>query len=70
MARQDDGRWTMRILSLGVDGYRHVGRPRKIWEDDILKFFMDNFGDDDWINVAPCRDTWKHVEYEFLDWSR
>ena len=56
-----------KVLLMCVDGSRKVGRPRKRWEDDIVKFFMDNFGENDWIHVAKCRETWAQLEGEFLN---
>ena len=69
VARRQDDRWTIKVLSFQMDGTRNIGRPRKRWSDEICKFFTGNFGEDaDWVEAAQCRDTWMQLEEEYLKW--
>jgi hypothetical protein len=39
------------------EGRRPLGRPRRIWEDNIKMYWMG--GGMYWINVAQHRDRWR-----------
>ena len=71
VARRDDGRWTKKMLSFTPEGSRNVGRPRKRWEDDLVKFFTDKLEcGGEWISWAQCRETWVRLEQDFVDFDQ
>jgi len=44
------------------EGKRQLGRPRRIWEDNIKMGFQEvGFGGMDWIKLAQDRDSWRAV---------
>ncbi|KAJ4429527.1 hypothetical protein ANN_21696 [Periplaneta americana] len=41
-------------------GKRHLGRPRRRWEDNIKMDLREvGYDDRDWINLAQDRDRWR-----------
>jgi len=55
-----EGRGVYRVLVGKAEGKRPLGRPRRIWEDNI-KMDLQEVGcwDMDWIELAQDRDRWR-----------
>jgi hypothetical protein len=49
-----------RILVVKPEGKRQLGRPRRMWEDNIrMDLRVIGLGGMDWINPAQDRDHWR-----------
>ena len=60
MARMEEGRGVHRVLMGKSEGKRPLGRPRRIWEDNIkmdLKEVGRSCGD--WMELAQDRVRWR-----------
>jgi len=52
--------FAIRILVGKPEGKRPLGRPRRIWEDNIKMDLEEvGCGDMDWIELAQDRDKWR-----------
>jgi hypothetical protein len=62
VARIGEKRHTDRILLGKPDGKRPLGRPRRMWVDNI-KMYLGEIGWDviDWIDLTRDRDQWRAV---------
>ncbi|KAJ4431782.1 hypothetical protein ANN_20387 [Periplaneta americana] len=60
VARKGESRNAYRVLVRRREGKRPLGRPRRIWEDNI-KMDLREVGYDgrDWVNLAQDRDQWR-----------
>jgi hypothetical protein len=64
-------RWAGHVARMGEaynilvgrpEGRRPLGRPRRIWEDNIKMDLREiGFGDVDWIHLAQDRDRWRVI---------
>jgi len=55
-----ESRSVYRILVGKSEGKRPLGRPRRIWEDNIKMDLQEvGFGVMDWIELAEDRDRWR-----------
>jgi hypothetical protein len=55
-------RYTCRVLMGKPEGRRPLGRPRRIWEDNIKMDILEvGCGNTDWIDLAQDRDRWRAV---------
>jgi hypothetical protein len=80
VCRRDDGRWSTRLLMWqpeagprqgGKGRGRQQSRPKRRWEDSLVKF-MDCFSNPcDWKFIAHSRDEWQKLEeaYIKMDWT-
>jgi hypothetical protein len=60
VARTGEVRNACSILVGKPEGRRHLGRPRRRWEDNIKMDIREiGFGDVDWIYLAQERDRWR-----------
>jgi hypothetical protein len=60
VARMGEGKGACNILVGRSEGRRPLGRPRRIWEDNIKMDLRETgFGDVDWIHLAEDRDKWR-----------
>ena len=60
MARMGDGRGVHRVLVGKPEGKRPLGRPRRIWEDNIKMDLQEvGGGYGDWMELAQDRDRWR-----------
>ena len=60
VTRMEEGRSTFKILTGKPTGKRPLGRPRRIWEDNIrmdLEEIGINAGN--WVDSAQDRDYWR-----------
>ena len=59
VARMGNDRVVYRVLMEKPEGKRPVGRPRRIWEDNI-KMDLQEIGGcrGDWMELAQVRDGW------------
>ena len=60
VARMDEGRSVLKILTGRPTGKRPLGRPRRRWEDNIrmdLEEIGINAGN--WVDSTKCRDYWR-----------
>ena len=49
-----------RLLVVRPEGRRPLGRPRRIWEDNIKVYLQEmGYGCMDWIKLAQDRDRWR-----------
>ena len=57
MARMEEGRGVHKVLVLKPEGKRSLGRPRRIWRDNI-EMDLDEVGRGcgDWMELAQDRD--------------
>ena len=61
VARMGEERGPYRVLVGKPEGKRPLGRPRRIWVDNIrMNLQKVGFGHVDWIGVAQDRDGWFH----------
>ena len=60
VARTGERRGLYRVLVEKHEGKRLLGRPRRIWEDNIKMDLQEvGCGGMDWIDVAQDRDRWR-----------
>jgi hypothetical protein len=60
VAHMGEVRGAYNILVGKPEGRRPLGRPRRIWEENIKMDLMEiGFGDVDWIHLAQDRDRWQ-----------
>ena len=63
MARMEKGRGVRKVLVGKPEGKRPLGRPRRIWEDNIkMDLHEVGRGSDDWMELAQDRDRWRALE--------
>ena len=56
----DMGRGVYRVLVGKPEGKRPLGRPRRIWEDNIKMGLQEvGCGGMDWVQLAQDRDRWR-----------
>ena len=56
----EEGRSALKILTSNPTGKRPLGRPRYIWEDNIILYLKEigtNTGN--WVDSAQNRDYWR-----------
>jgi hypothetical protein len=59
VARMGEVKGAYNILVGRPEGRRPLGRPRRIWEDNIKMDLREiGFGDVDWIHLAQDRNRW------------
>ena len=60
MARMEEGRGVHKVLVGKPEGKRPVGRPRRIWKNNI-KMDLEEVGRGcgDWMELAQDRDRWR-----------
>jgi hypothetical protein len=59
VARVGEGRGVHRVLVGKPEGKRPMGRPRRIWEDNIKTNLQEvGLGYGDWMELAQDRDKW------------
>ena len=62
VARMGERRGVYRVLVGKPEGKRSLGRPRRIWEDNIKMDLQEvGCGDMDWLVMAQDRDRWRAV---------
>jgi len=54
-----EGRGVHWFLVGKPEGKRPLGRPRRIWEDNIKMDLREVGGDGDWMELAQDRDRWR-----------
>ena len=60
MTRMVEGRGVHRVLVGKPEGKRPLGRPRRMWEDNIKMDLQDVGGGlGDWVELAQDRDRWR-----------
>ena len=60
MARVEEGRGVHKVLVGKSEGKRSLGRPRRIWEDNIKMDLQElGRGCEDWMELAQDRDRWR-----------
>ena len=60
MTRMVEGRGVHRVLVGKPEGKRPLGRPRRMWEDNIRMDLQDVGGGlGDWVELAQDRDRWR-----------
>jgi hypothetical protein len=60
IARMGNKRNACRLLMRKPQGHRPLGRPRRIWVDNIRMHLGEvGWGDVDWIGVAQDRNRWR-----------
>ena len=60
VARMEEGRGVRKILVGKPEGKRPLGRPRRIWEDNIKMDLQEmGRGCGDWMELAQDRDSWR-----------
>jgi len=59
VARMGEGRGVHRVLVGKPEGKRSLGRPRRIWEDNIKMDLREVGGGGDWTELAQDRDRWR-----------
>jgi hypothetical protein len=60
VARVGEGRGVHRALVGKPEGKRPLGRPRRIWEDNIRMVLQEvGCGVIDWIELAQDKDSWR-----------
>ena len=60
VARMGEGRGAYRVLVRKPEGRRPLGRPRRIWEDNIRMDLREvGCGCVDWMELAQDRDRWR-----------
>ena len=59
-ARMEQSRNAYRVLEGKPEGKRPLGRPRRTWEDDVIKMDLKDVGCDpgEWIDLAQDWDQW------------
>ena len=63
MARMEKGRGVRKVLVGKPEGKRPLGRPRRIWEDNIkMDLHEVGRGSGDWMELAQDRDRWRALE--------
>ena len=57
IARMKDNRWTIRSTEWQIKGVRSVGRPKRLWRDDIV-------GQQGvvWTKIAKDREIWLNLK--------
>jgi len=50
-----------RVLVRKPEGKRPLGRPRRIWEDNIKMDLQEVGGGGDWMELAQDRDRWRSL---------
>ena len=60
MVRMGQGRGVYRVLVGKPEGKRRLGRPRRIWEDNIKMNLQEvGGGCGDWMELAQDRERWR-----------
>ena len=60
MARMGEGKAAYRVLVRRPGGKRPLGKPRRRWENNNIKIYLQEvgWGGMDWIDPAEDRDRW------------
>ena len=61
MWRMGKGRGVHRVLVGKPEGKRPLGRPRRIWEDNIKRDLQEVGGGGDWMELAQEWDRWRAI---------
>jgi len=67
VARMGEGRVVHRVLVGKPEGKRPLGRPRRIWEDNIKMDLREVGGGGDWMELAQDRDRWRALVDTVMD---
>jgi hypothetical protein len=60
VARMEEGRSAFKILTDKRTGKRHLGRPRRRWEDNIRMYLKEiGINARNWVDSAEDRDYWR-----------
>jgi hypothetical protein len=60
VVRMEEGRSTFNILTGKLTGKRRLGRPRRIWEDNIRMDFKEIvISTRGWVHLVQDRDYWR-----------
>ena len=60
MARMGKGRGVHKVLVRKPEGKRPLGRPRRIWEDNIKTDLQKMVGGyEDWMELSQDRERWR-----------
>ena len=59
VARIGEGRGVHKVLVGKPEGKRPLGRPRRIWDDNIKMDLQEVGGGGDWMELAEDRDRWR-----------
>ena len=60
VARMEEGRSPFKLLIGVFTGKRPLGRPRRIWEDNIKMDLKEiDIGTKNWVDSAQGRDYWR-----------
>jgi hypothetical protein len=51
--------WCIPVLMGRPEGKRPLGRPRRVWEDNITMDLQEMGWGMDWIELAQDRDRWR-----------
>ena len=65
VARMEEGRSAFKILTGKPKGKRHLGKPRRRWEDNI-RMDLKEIGIS-WVDSAQDRDYWRVLVNETLN---
>ena len=62
IARMEEGRCAFKILTGKPTGKRHLGRPRRRWEDNI-RMDLEEIGISagNWVDSAQDRNYWRAI---------
>ena len=68
VARMEEGRSAFKILKGKPTGKRHLGRPRRRWEDNI-RMDLEEIGINtkNWVDSAQNREYWRALLNAALD---
>ena len=60
VARKEEGRSALKILTGKPTGKRHLGRPSRRWEDNI-RMYLEEIGTHagNWVDLGQDRDYWR-----------
>ena len=58
VARMEEGRSALKILTGKPTGKRPLGRPRRRWEDNI-RMYLEEIGINGWVDLDKDKDYWR-----------
>jgi hypothetical protein len=69
-ARRGEVRGVYRVLVGKPEGKRPLGRPRRMWEDNIRMILQEvRCGGMDWIGLAQDRESWRAIVNAVMHFS-